>query len=92
MIIRILSDGQYDVPDDAVASLNEFDDQLEKAIQSGDEANFGSALGALLDRVRNVGTPVALDALTPSQLILPPEASTLHEVRDMLSGDGLIPG
>lgn len=92
MIIRILGDGQYEVADDQIDSLNELDDQLEKAVEMGDEATFASALGALLDRVRDLGTPVALDALVPSQLILPAEGASLAEVRDLLSGDGLIPG
>jgi hypothetical protein len=92
VIIRILGDGQYEVADDQIDSLNELDDQLEKAVEIGDEATFASALGALLDRVRDLGTPVALDALVPSQLILPAEGASLAEVRDLLSGDGLIPG
>jgi len=92
MIIRILSEGQFDVPDDAVDGLNELDSKLEAAIEANDEANFGSALGALLDRVRDLGTPVALDALVPSSLLLPHESASLAEVRDLLSGDGLIPG
>jgi hypothetical protein len=92
VIIRILDDGQYDVADDQVDSLNELDDRLEQAIEAGDEATFGTALGALLDRVRELGSPVALDALTPSDLILPHESATLGEVRDLLSDEGLIPG
>ncbi|MDQ3308038.1 MAG: hypothetical protein M3499_06745 [Actinomycetota bacterium] len=92
MIIRILSEGQFDLPDDAVDALNELDDKLEAAIEANDEATFGSALGALLDRVREVGSPVALDVLLPSQLLLPHESASLAEVRDLLSGDGLIPG
>jgi hypothetical protein len=92
VIIRILGDGQYEVADDQVDTLNELDDQLEKAVEGGDEAAFGSALAALLGRVRDLGTTVALDALTASDLILPPESASLAEVRDMLSDDGLIPG
>ncbi len=92
MIIRILSEGQYEVPDDQLESLNELDAKLEAAIEAGDEANFGSALGALLDQVRATGLPVAIDALEPSQLLLPHESASLSEVRDLLSGDGLIPG
>lgn len=92
MIIRILSEGQFDLPDDAVDALNELDDKLEAAIEANDEATFGSTLGALLDRVREVGSPVALDVLLPSQLLLPHESASLAEVRDLLSGDGLIPG
>jgi PspA-Associated protein len=92
MIIRILSEGQYDVPDEQVDTLNEFDAQLEAAVEAGDEATFGPALGALLDRVRHLGEPVAIDALVTSKLVLPHESATLAEVRDLLSGDGLIPG
>ena len=92
MIIRILSEGQYDVPDDQVDSLNEHDAKLEAAVEAGDEAGFGTALATLLDQVRNLGQPVALDTLVPSQLVLPHESATLAEVRDLLSGDGLIPG
>ncbi len=92
MIIRILGEGQFEVPDEEIEGLNELDDRLEEAIEAQDEANFGSALGALLDRVRELGTPVALDALVPSELLLPHESASLDEVRDLLSGDGLIPG
>jgi hypothetical protein len=92
MIIRILSEGQFDVPDDAVDGLNELDGKLEAAIEANDEGSFGSALRALLDQVRELGSPVALDALLPSQLLLPHDSASLAEVRDLLSGDGLIPG
>ena len=92
MIIRILSEGQFDVPDDTIDALNELDGKLEAAVESGDEATFGSALGALLDLVRSAGEPVALDALVPSHLVLPHESASLAEVRDLISGDGLIPG
>ena len=92
MIIRILSDGQYEVPDEAVDGLNELDAQLQSAIEARDEATFGSVLGALLDRVRTEGSVVALDALVPSSLVLPHESATIDEVRDLLSDDGLIPG
>ena len=92
MIIRILSEGQYDLDDVHVDALNELDDNLAAAIEADDEATFASALGALLDRVRELGSPVAVDALVPSALVLPSDSATLDEVRDLLSHDGLIPG
>lgn len=92
MIIRILSEGQYDVPDTSIDALNELDRELEAAVETGDEASFGAALGALLDLVRSSGEPVAVDSLVASDLVLPPESASLAEVRDMLSGEGLIPG
>jgi len=92
VIIRILSEGQFDVPDDAIDALNELDDKLETAIDAGDEAAFSEALDGLLDRVRELGTPVAVDALVTSTLLLPAPDATLAEVRDLLSDEGLIPG
>jgi hypothetical protein len=92
MIVRILSEGQYDVPDDAVASLNEHDAALEAAVGAGDEAAFAAALAALLGVVRSVATLHAVESLDESDVILPPGDATLAEVRDMLDDDGLIPG
>ncbi len=92
MIVRILGEGQYDVSDAAVAALNDLDARVEACVESGDEAEFQTALVALLDGVRAAGTPIAADSLEPSDLILPMADASLAEVRDMLSGDGLIPG
>ncbi|MEJ7741967.1 MAG: hypothetical protein WKF73_05110 [Nocardioidaceae bacterium] len=52
MIIRILSEGQFDVPDSEVDKLNELDSALESAIDSGDDDAFRDALAQLLGRVR----------------------------------------
>jgi hypothetical protein len=92
MIIRILTEGQLDVPDSEIDGLNVLDEQLEAAIEAGDETAFRAALDALLAKVREVGTDVAADELVASDLLLPYSDATLDEVRDLLSGDGLIPG
>ncbi len=55
-------------------------------------AAFSTALTALLDGVRTVGVPHALDSLDESDLILPPSDSTIDDVRHLLTDDGLIPG
>ena len=92
LIIRILGEGQYDVADTALESLNALDATLETAVESGDEGTFRTALSDLLDGVRTVGVAHALDSLDESDLILPPEDATLEQVRELLSDDGLIPG
>jgi PspAA-like protein len=92
MIIRILTEGQFDVPDSEIDGLNVLDEKLEATIESGDEAAFRSALSDLLDKVREVGKEVAVDELVTSDLLLPYSDASLNEVRDLLSGDGLIPG
>jgi hypothetical protein len=92
MIVRILGEGQYVVADEAVSALNDLDAKVESAIEDGDEAAFHDALHALLDGVRTAGVPHDADSLDSSDLILPMADASLVEVKDMLSGDGLIPG
>jgi hypothetical protein len=92
MIVRILDEGQLQRDDAASAELNSLDATLEKAVNSGDEAAFRSALLALLDRVRALGTPLAVDSLEPSDSILPRADADLDEVRSMMTGEGYIPG
>jgi hypothetical protein len=92
MIVRILGEGQLQVDDSASAELNSLDAALERAVNSGDETAFRSALMALLDRVRALGTPLAAETLEPSDSILPRADADVEEVRSMLADDGYIPG
>ena len=92
MIVRILGEGQFVVPEDALDRLNELDGAVEAAVEAGDETAFKPALAALLDGVRTIGAPHEIDSLDESDLILPPSDATLLEVRDLLDDDGLIPG
>ena len=92
MIVRILGEGQFDVADDVLDRLNELDAAVESAVESSDEATFRSALSALLDGVREMGTAHPADSLVESDLILPPSDATIDEVRQLLNDDGLIPG
>jgi len=92
VIIRILTEGQYDVAEAALGKLNQLDAELEAAVAAGDEAGFAQALTALLDGVRTVGVPHPEDDVVESDLILPPSDAALEEVREMLAADGLIPG
>jgi hypothetical protein len=92
MIVRILGEGQLDVDDSAADELNDLDRELEAAVEKNDEARYRTALDALLERVRSIGTPVRADALQPSALILPQPDLTMDEVRKLLTDEGLIPG
>ncbi|MFC8227290.1 MULTISPECIES: hypothetical protein [unclassified Streptomyces] len=92
MIVRIMGEGQVSLADSHVAELNELDDILLAEMESGDGPGFRTTLHALLDKVRELGSPLPDDALEPSELILPSPDATLEEVRSMLRDDGLIPG
>ena len=93
MIVRILGEGQWRIEDAVVADLNRLDDEVEKAVASGNESELTTALHALLEEVRTQGQVVPDDELSDSDLILPPADATLEDVRELLStsDEGLIP-
>jgi hypothetical protein len=93
MIVRILSEGQWELSEEAVRTLNPLDDEVEKAVRTGDQAELAAALHALLEQVRSLGTPIPDDALLDSDLILPDVDATLEDVQELLSGseEGLVP-
>jgi hypothetical protein len=92
VIVRILGEGQLEVPDSAADELNELDRELEAAVERGDEAAFGPALAALLAKVRQVGSPAQADELRPSELIVPQDDASMADVHRLLTDEGLIPG
>jgi len=92
VIIRIATEGQYELADGDVPGLNELDNQAVTSCESGDEANFHDVFGQLLSYVREKGAPVPDGDLRGSDLILPPPDVSLAEARQEFSGEGLIPG
>jgi hypothetical protein len=92
MIVRILTEGQYEVPDSLVDRLNELDNAVLAALDSGDDEEFRVSLSALLGAVRAGGQPVPHDYLGSSDATLPFADATVEEVRALLRPDGLIPG
>ena len=92
MIVRISGEGQFEVSEDQVGELNRLDDDLTKAVDAGDEAGFKAALETLLASVRTAGEELPADWIGPSDLVLPSPDATIHEVREVLGDEGLIPG
>ncbi|WP_406197876.1 hypothetical protein OH807_13075 [Kitasatospora sp. NBC_01560] len=94
MIMRVMGEGQFEVGEAHLNRLNELDEELLGALESGDEDHFRRALGELLSAVKEFGSPLPDDSLEPSDLILPDADATIDEVKQLLraEGDGLIPG
>ena len=91
MIVRIATEGQYEVPDEQSDRLNELDNRCVETVEAGDEDGFHAAFEELLQIVRSEGTELADDDLNESALILPPPDLTFTEAGEQFSGDGLIP-
>ncbi len=92
MIVRILGEGQYDVPDAEVGTLNSLDAALEKALTMVDETTYRSALAGLLALVREAGERLPDEELRPSDAVLPAEDASVEDVRALLTDEGMIPG
>lgn len=87
MIVRILGDRTYEVPDKDLEGIQALDERLDKALNGGDEAGFTSALAQLIEKVRSACAPLPDDDDRPSDLVLPHDGATLQEVRDMLDAE-----
>ena len=92
MIIRIATEGQYRLSDSAVQRLDELDDRLVGIVSAKDQVAFSRVLGEMIEIVRREGTPVPLEDLVPSDIILPPPGTTVEEVSEIIKDDGVIPG
>jgi len=91
VIVRIATEGQYELPDEDSDRLNELDNSMVTAVEAGDEARFQQLFDELLELVRTEGTPVADDVLEESDVILPPPDLTFAEAGEQFTGEGLIP-
>ena len=92
MIIRILTEGQFNLPGSHIDQLNEIDNQLVEAVELEDQEKFGQLLKQMLDLVRQKGTQVPVEELIESDLILPEPDITLKEAEELFVGEGLLPG
>ncbi len=91
MIVRIATEGQYELPDTDVDRLNELDNDLVAAVEAGDEEHWQELFQSLLELVRSDGTRVADDVLEESDVILPPPDLTFEDAGEQFTGEGLIP-
>lgn len=92
MIVRILTEGQYNLPGAHLDELNEIDNQIVEVVENEDREEFERLLKRMLDFVREKGTPVPVDELVESDLVLPEPDITLQEAEELFTGEGLLPG
>ena len=92
MIVRISTEGQYELTESDGQVLGELDNQAVAAADAGDEEQFKTAFHALIEFVRKNGQPVPDDILEPSDVIVPPPDVSFEEARSEFTGEGLIPG
>jgi hypothetical protein len=92
VIARILTEGQYNIPGSYIDELNEIDNHLVVAVAEENQEEFRHLLKKMLNLVREKGTPVPVDELVESDLMLPEPDLTLQEAEELFVGEGLLPG
>jgi hypothetical protein len=92
VIVRIATEGQYELHGGDEDKLRELDDAAVASCQGSDEQQFRQSFDRLLDFVRSHGERVSDDRLEGSDVILPPPDTSIEEARAEFTGDGLIPG
>ena len=91
MIVRILTEGQFNLPGAHLDDLNDIDNQLVEVVENEDRAEFERLLKKMLDLVREKGTSVPMDEIVESDLVLPAPDITLEEAGELFTGEGLVP-
>ena len=91
MIVRIATESQYKLNDDAAEELNDLDNQVVTAVEAGNEDRFHELFEQMLDLVRRAGQPLDEDELAESDVILPPPDTSFVEAAADFTGEGLIP-
>jgi hypothetical protein len=92
LIVRILTEGQYHFPGAHVDELNDLDNHLVAVVEEDNQTEFQRLLKEMLDLVREKGTPLPLEELVESDLVLPEPDLTLQEAGALFTGEGLLPG
>jgi len=91
VIVRVATESQYRLPDEAAAQLNELDNDAVAAVEAGDEDRFHELFEQMLDLVRREGHALDEDELAESDVILPPPDTSFVEAAADFTGEGLIP-
>lgn len=91
MIVRIATESQYHLPEEAVDRLNELDNEAVGAVERDDEHRFQELFDEMLQLVRTEGHVLDGDELAGSDVILPPPDLSFDEAKGEFSGEGLIP-
>ena len=91
MIVRILTEGQYNLPGEYLDELNRIDNQIVDLVAKNSRVEFESMITAMLNLVREKGTPVPIDEMVESDIVLPEPDITMDEAAKLFTGEGIVP-
>jgi hypothetical protein len=91
VIVRIATEGQFELDQADYEAVNVLDNQCVEAVEAGDEERFRELFAQLIELVRSKGRKLGDEELQHSDVILPPEDTDLEEAKQEFTGEGAIP-
>jgi hypothetical protein len=91
VIVRLMTEGRFEVDDEVAKGLNDIDEQAGAALERGDEAQLAELLRRMAEAVRTNGIRVPDEDTSASDAIIPPADLSLDEARRLFDDEGLIP-
>lgn len=92
MIIRIMGQGQFQVPSSLFDDLNKIDNKIVEYVQKGNEKGYKKGLADMIELIHREGKKVSDKELFESDSIVPPADMTLEEARQVFKGSGIFKG
>ncbi len=89
MIIRIMGEGQYRVPDGLCNELNRIDNRIVALVTEGKAKEFRKELVKLISEIREKGEAIEAEEILESNIIVPPEDLSFEEAKDIFKGYGI---
>lgn len=84
-VVRIAGEDQYRLPTSSRAALDEIDAAMLRAVQAGDAEAFGRETRRLVDLVHALGSKLAHDDLSKSDVIVPGTDMTLEDAKKIVA-------
>ncbi len=89
MIIRIVGEGQYRIPDALCDELNQIDNRIVKLVEEDKAVEFRDELAKLISEIKENGEPIEAEEIMISDIIVPPGDLSLKEAKAVFKGSGI---
>ncbi|WP_340818990.1 hypothetical protein [Methanolobus sp. WCC4] len=89
MIIRIVGEGQYEVPGALFDELNVIDNRIVELVSQDDEEGYKLELSSLIGKIKDSGKQLDDSLIVESDIIVPPADLTFAEAKDVFTGVGI---
>lgn len=88
MIVRILTEDQYRIPDNRQNDISDLDSRLLSAIEQSNHKEFSKALSELNTLIHATGVVVPGKEIVKSDMVVPSLDMTLENARQILAHQG----